>query len=35
MTREEKITSKMLEYADLVCRLINEIDELLGVEDEG
>jgi len=55
MNREETITSKMMEYGDLVCRLINEgcdtselhtkdsecmrlsneIDELLGVEDEG
>jgi len=34
MNREETITSKMMEYADLVCRLSNEIDELLGVEDE-
>ncbi len=34
MNREETITSKMMEYSDLVCKMVKEIDELLGVEDE-
>jgi len=34
MNRQETITFKMMEYGDMVCNLINEIDELLGVEDD-
>ena len=34
MNRQDQITDRMQEYGDLVCQLINEIDELLGADDE-